>query len=273
MSRLDLSYHQNQCVRQAGKLMQATEMVYPGARVGVAVSGGVDSWVLLQTLLLRQRIVPFPFEIMALHVNPGFDPKSHAPLIPWLAERGLSGHIEVTQHGMRAHSSENRRRSSPCFYCAMLRRTSLFRLCQRYNLTHLAFGHTTEDLVSSFLMNAFQAGRIAGMSMKEPFFKGKLMVIRPLLTLEKPVIVKAAKQWDLPIWANDCPSAGKTHRQSLMDDLGIFCDGHKTRKKNLFNALGRWQLEQSMGRNASFSENTALSDEALPSDAGPRDKK
>lgn len=248
MSRLTLSHHQNQCVRQAGKLMQVTEMIHPGARIGVAVSGGVDSWVLLQTLLIRQRIVPFSFEIMALHVNPGFDPQSHAPLIPWLAERGISGHIEVTSHGARAHSAENRRRSSPCFYCAMLRRTSLFRLCQKYNLTHLAFGHTVEDLASNFLMNAFQAGRIAGMSMKEPFFKGKLMVIRPLLLVEKPTIIKAARQWDLPVWANDCPSAGKTHRQSLMDDLGVFCQGHKTRKKNFFNALGRWQLEQARQR-------------------------
>lgn len=245
MGRLSFSFHQSQCIRLAGKLMQSTSMIYPGARVGVAISGGVDSWVLLQTLLIRQRIVPFPFEIMALHVNPGFDARNHAPLVPWLTSHGVAGHIEVTRHGERAHSPENRRRSA-CFYCAMLRRKSLFRLCETYGLTHLAFGHTAEDLVSSFLMNAFQAGNIAGMSMKEPFFKGRLTVIRPLLLVEKKHILKAAEQWDLPVWSNPCPSAGKTHRQSLMDDLEIFCKGHKTRKRNLFNALGRWQLEQTL---------------------------
>lgn len=247
MSRLSLSYHQEHCVRSAGKLMQVTEMVHPGARIGVAVSGGVDSWVLLKTLLIRQRIVPFPFEVMALHVNPGFDRHNHAPLIPWLSANGLSGHIEVSDHGARAHSEENRRRS-PCFYCALLRRKSLFLMCQQYGLTHLAFGHTAEDLATSFLMNAFEAGNIMGMSMKEPFFEGRLTVIRPLLQVEKKYIIKAARQWDLPVWENPCPSAGKTSRKTLMDDLDTFCQGHKSRKRNFFNALGRWQLERTLNR-------------------------
>ncbi len=249
MSRLLFSYHQDQCVRSAGKLMQATGMLFPGARVGVAVSGGVDSWVLLQTLRIRQRIVPFPFEIMALHINPGFDPHNHAPLLPWLKREGVSAHIEVTDHGARAHSDENRRRST-CFYCALLRRKSLFKACQRYRLTHLAFGHTADDFVSSFVSNMFQAGNETGMSTKESFFGGDLTVIRPLLQVEKKHIIKAARQWELPVWSNPCPSAGTTHRQTLMDDLEIFCKGHPTRRRNFFNALGRWQFEQTLAAQA-----------------------
>ena len=57
----------------------------PGAKVGVAVSGGVDSWVLLEVLRRRQRIVPFRFDIMAIHLNPGFDAENHAPLVEYLA--------------------------------------------------------------------------------------------------------------------------------------------------------------------------------------------
>ena len=135
---MKLSYAQEVCVKAAGRAMQTTGMLEPGCRVGVAASGGVDSFVLLKVMQLRQRIVPFRFEFMALHVNPGFDPDNHRPLTEWLAAEGIAGHLEVSDHGPRGHSPENRR-NSPCFYCARLRRKRLFALCARYKLTHLPF--------------------------------------------------------------------------------------------------------------------------------------
>ena len=211
-----LSYAQQVCVKAAGKAMQSTGMLHPGGRGGVAVSGGVDSFVLLKVLQIRQRIVPFPFEIMALHLNPGFDPTNHAPLAEWLAREGIAGHLEVTDYGPRGHSDENLRNSA-CFYCARLRRKRLFALCREYHLTHLAFGHNNDDLVTNFLMNLVQTGKVAGMSMNEPFFGGALQVIRPLMLLPKAEIVRAARQWELPVFSNPCPSAGKTRRADMMD--------------------------------------------------------
>ena len=237
------SYAQEVCVKSAGKAMQQTGMIWPGCRIGVAVSGGVDSFVLLKVLQIRQRIVPFPFEIMALHLNPGFDPDNHAPLVDWLAREGIAGHLEVTDYGPRGHSEENLRNSA-CFYCARLRRKRLFSLCREYGLTHLAFGHTNDDLVSNFLMNLVQTGKVAGMSMNEPFFGGALRVIRPLMLLPKTEIMRAARQWELPVFSNPCPSAGKTRRADMMDVLDNMCAGSKVRRKNIFNGLARWQWEQ-----------------------------
>lgn len=245
MARLTFSYTQERCVRLAGKAMQHTNMITPGARVGVAVSGGMDSFALLKILQIRRRIVPFDFSLMALHINPGFAPQNHAPLLPWLAENGIAAHIETTDHGPRAHSEENRKRST-CFYCAMLRRKRLFELCRQYNLTHLAFGHNADDLVSSFMMNLCQTGRVEGMSMKEPFFGGLLTVIRPLLLIEKKLIKKAVAQWNLPLWSNPCPSASSTRRSEILEDVERLCEGHKARHANIFNGLGRWQLEIDM---------------------------
>lgn len=241
MAKEKLTYAQKQCVSAAGKLMQQTEMIYPGARIGVAMSGGMDSWVLMQTLLYRMRIVPFRFEVMALHLNPGFDPESHAPLLPWLQERGVPYHVEVTDHGPRGHSPENRN-NSPCFYCAMLRRTRLFELCRDYNLTHLAFGHNTDDLVGTFFMNLYEGGNVRGMSIKESFFGGKLMVIRPLMLVEKSVIKRALNAWELPLWDNPCPSAFDSRRKEVMDDFWELAKKNKGLKQNVFNALTRWQL-------------------------------
>ena len=208
----------------------------------------VDSWVLLEVLRRRQRIVPFRFDIMAIHLNPGFDAENHAPLVEYLAKHGVAGHIEVTDHGPRGHSPENRRNSA-CFYCAMLRRTRLFEVCQRYGLTHLAFGHNADDLVTTFFMNLVQNGRVEGMGMCDDFFKGALKVIRPLLLVEKPDIIKAARRWELPVWSNPCPSAGKTNRANFQAKIDALHGGDKMLKTNLFNGLCRWQLAQSESGN------------------------
>jgi len=241
MSREHLSYAQRMCVKSAGRSMQRANMIGPGARIGVAVSGGADSWVLLEVLRRRRSIVPFRYEIMALHLNPGFDPGNHAPLLDWLATRGVSGHVEITDHGPRGHSEENRKNSA-CFYCARLRRKRLFELCRQYNLSHLAFGHNADDLASTFFMNLFQNGRVDGLSMKDAFFQGRLMVIRPLILLEKSDITRAARQWGLPVWNNPCPSAGHTRRAEIEGFVRDVCSRSQLTKTNLFNGLRKWQL-------------------------------
>ncbi len=85
-------------------------------------------------------------------------------------------------------------------------------------------------------------------SIKEPFFGGRLAVIRPLLLVEKKYIRKAALQWRLPLWDNPCPSAGGTQRSAIMQDVERLCEGHKARRTNIFNALGRWQLGMNNGK-------------------------
>lgn len=247
MPREKYSYAQQVCIRGAGRAMQSTGMIGPGARVGVAVSGGMDSWALLKVLRIRQGIVPFDFEIMALHVNPGFDARSHEPLSEWLEKNGVDGRVELSDHGPRAHSEENRKKSA-CFYCAMLRRKRLFELCRENALTHLAFGHNADDLVGNFFMNLMQTGRVAGMSMSEPFFDGALQVIRPLLLVEKQYIAKAVARWELPVWSNPCPSAGNTRRAEIAGEISEMIKGRKWMRKNIYNGIGRWQHAQHLDK-------------------------
>lgn len=250
------SYAQEVCVKGAGKAMQQAGMLRPGCRVGVAVSGGVDSFVLLKTLHIRQRIVPFRFELMAIHLNPGFDARSHAALLPWLVRHGIPAHLEVTDFGPHAHSEENQRRS-PCFRCAWLRRKRLFELCAQYGLTHLALGHNADDLVETFFLNLARNGRVDGMSMNEPFFGGRLRLIRPLLLVEKKVIIKAARQWELPLWANVCPSAGHTARSGMRDTLEHLFAVARDSRRCIYNGLTRWQLEKNSRTSPPDASDTA----------------
>ncbi|MBN2141312.1 MAG: tRNA 2-thiocytidine biosynthesis TtcA family protein [Desulfovibrionaceae bacterium] len=240
-----LTFAQKKCVSTVGLAMHRTQMVRPGSRVGVAVSGGVDSFALLQILILRQAIVPFDLELMVLHVNPGFDRLSHLALAEFAARNGLAAHLEVTDFGPRAHSKENLKRS-PCFLCSRLRRKRLFDLCRRYRLSHLAFGHTADDLLDTFFMNLMQNGRVEGLSISEPFFNGRLQVVRPALLLEKGLLRTAARQWGLPIQENPCPSNGRTKRDQIHSWLARTWSGDKRIRNNLLNGLVRWQLDAAL---------------------------
>ncbi|MDQ7031510.1 MAG: tRNA 2-thiocytidine biosynthesis TtcA family protein [Desulfonauticus sp.] len=236
-----MTYAQKQVVGLCGKLMQSQDMLFPGARVGIALSGGVDSWTLLQVLIIRQKIVPFSFELMILHLNPGFDPNNHQPLLKWLDKNPMSAHVEITDFGPKAHSEQNKKKSA-CFLCAWNRRKRLFELCAQYHLTHLAFGHVLDDLVTNFFLNLIYNGKVEGMSPKESFFKGKLLVIRPLLAVEKKIIQSAAKQWKLPVWENPCPSAQNTNRTFLTQSISALAPNPRL-LKNIFRGIRKWQLD------------------------------
>lgn len=236
------AYAQQVCIKKSGLLLHRSSALWAGCRIGVAVSGGVDSMVLLKSLQIRRGILPFPIEIMAIHLNPGFKTDDHIELSAWLAAEGIASHIEITDYGPRAHSEENRKHS-PCFYCAWLRRKRLFDLCRKYRLTHLAFGHNADDMAATFLMNLLRNARIQGMGANEPFFNGNLRVIRPLLLVEKKYIRQAARQWRLPVWENACPSSGRTSRsgmEDLMTKIGEILPGSR---RSLCNGLCRWHLE------------------------------
>ena len=93
-------------------------------------------------------------------------------------------------------------------------------------------------------MNLCRNGRVDGMSMNEPFFGGKLHLIRPLLLVEKKYIIKAAKQWELPLWANACPSAGHTARSDMGETLKALYGVARDSRRCILNGLSRWQLEK-----------------------------
>ena len=241
--RKKLTFAQKKCLSKAGKLMLDKGMLRPGARIGVAVSGGMDSWVLLQVLSLHRRKLPFDVQFMLLHINPGFEPHNHAPLLAWAGQTGPAVHIEVSDMGPRAHSAENRK-NSPCFFCSWRRRKHLFDLVEKYNLTHLALGHTADDLVQTFFLNLFYQGRVEGLYAKESFFHGRFELIRPLLHVEKQLVRKAVRDWALPVWVNPCPSAHASKRSEVDQWLQSVWAGNATMRKSVYSALKRWEQSE-----------------------------
>lgn len=242
MSKL-YNYAQLHCIKSVGKIMHQTSMISDGARIGIAMSGGVDSYVLAKVLSIRKSILPFNIELLAIHLNPGFDVNNHLSLYEWLTSNGFASHIEVTDYGLKGHSADNFS-NSPCFFCARLRRKRLFELCDKYKLTHLALGHNAEDLVETFFLNLCRNGQVHGLSIIENMFKNKLSLIRPLLLIEKKYIIKAAKSWNLPVFANPCPSSGNSARSDMSKSLEHLYNISSNAKRCITNGLLRWEMSK-----------------------------
>lgn len=218
-----------------GRAINGYGLIEAGDRIAVAVSGGKDSLALLWLLRERLRRIPIHYELTALHVDLGFDPEPAARLEAFFRAEGFAHRIIKTDHGIRAHREENR--ENPCFLCARLRRATLFRAADEAGCGKIAFGHNRDDFIETFLINIFYGGQVSGMLPKQPFFAGKITVIRPLALFSADRVERFSRRFDLPVVENPCPSSAVNKRMEIRTMLNrIYAENSKVRG-NLYHAM------------------------------------
>ncbi|MFH1155001.1 MAG: ATP-binding protein [Pseudomonadota bacterium] len=224
-----------------GKAIQDYAMISHEDRILVGVSGGVDSLVLLEVLRDLREKAPLDFDLVPLHVDPGFE-NGFAQELSHHVSR-VTGHLKVdyTRHGVLAHSLENR--ENPCFLCSRLRRKRFFQIARQEGCNKIALGHTKDDLIETLFINMCFAGRIGTMKPSQSFFNNRVSMIRPLAYVEKTDILKFARIRDLPEFINPCPSAGFTKRASVRGFLDLLYKENPNVKGNLFRAMGRVETD------------------------------
>ncbi len=232
----------NRRVRQLlGKAICGYRLIEPGDRIAVAVSGGKDSLVLLWLLRERLARIPIHYELTAIHVDLGFDPQPAARLQRFFEREGFSHRIVSTGHGPRAHSEENR--ENPCFLCSRLRRTTLFQTAAELGCNKIALGHNQDDFIETLFINILYAGQVAAIVPRQPFFGGRLTVIRPLALFPAERVQRLAHRLQLPVVENPCPSQGRTRRWELRKWLtDLYASNDKVRG-NIFHAMSRVNAE------------------------------
>jgi tRNA 2-thiocytidine biosynthesis protein TtcA len=223
-----------------GKALHDYGMVQDGDRIAVGLSGGKDSWALLELLAqLRQR-APLTFELFPIHIDPGF-PDGPAETIVLFGRRlGFEVAVEHTDHGLVAHSEANR--ENPCFLCSRLRRKRLFEFADRMGCPKLALGHNKDDLIETLFLNVCYAGEISTMLPSQPFFNGGLTVIRPLAYADESSLRQYADEMGWPVKHNPCPSAGSSKRSEVKQMLHRLYESNSNIKGNIFRALRHVKL-------------------------------
>ena len=155
-------------------------LIEDGDRVMVGLSGGKDSWALMQTLdNLRQR-APIDFSLIAVNVDSGYKDFKHDVIAKTCEERGWEYRIEHTSIGdvMDDILDAN---ATPCSLCARLRRGVLYRIATEVGATKIALGHHLDDFIETLLLNLFFAGALKAMPARLVSDNGEHVVIRPLV--------------------------------------------------------------------------------------------
>ncbi|MBA3012477.1 MAG: tRNA 2-thiocytidine(32) synthetase TtcA [Proteobacteria bacterium] len=219
-----------------GKAIHDWSMIADKDRILVGVSGGKDSQTLLHVLFSLQKKAPVKFDIVPVHIDPGFEGSFAKDLEIYVEENFVPLQVEYTDYGLTAHSEENR--ENPCFLCARLRRNRLFKLAQEQGCKKIALGHNKDDIIETLFINMFYAGKIGTMKPRQSFFGGALAIIRPLAYVEKKDIVLFSNLFGMPEFVNNCPSANQTKREEIRRMLDALYKQNKNIKGNIFRAMG-----------------------------------
>jgi len=215
------------------------KMLGEGDRVLVGVSGGADSLTLIKLLTGPLLFVPKPEFIIAVYVDLGFEGvngNQSQCLGRYFQEEGVTHHIERTNIGPLAHSDYNRK-ASPCFLCSRLRRKRLFELARDYRCNKLALAHNKDDVIETLLLNIFFAREISTMVPYQTYFRGEFNLIRPLAYIEESLLKRFAKEAQLPVLENPCPTAENSKRKYIKDLLKQLEIDHRGLKENIFKSM------------------------------------
>lgn len=221
--------------KRIGQAMCDYSMLDDGDHVLVAVSGGIDSLVLLWILQYWQKKAPVRYGLHAVHIDMDIwssEMEKPSPL------KSLAKQMQII--GMDLHIEKSLPLTEElrgCFSCSKLRRKQLFDLASRLKCNKIAFGHHRDDLLETLFLNMFYSGNISTMVPKQELFSGRLSLIRPLAYLEKEEIVKIAEDVGLSAVSNLCPLAGDTRREEAQKILESIYEQIPGAKASLFASM------------------------------------
>jgi tRNA 2-thiocytidine biosynthesis protein TtcA len=224
-------------LRLAGQAIADYGMIAAGDRVMVCLSGGKDSYGLLDVLLELRSRAPVEFELVAVNLDqrhPGYP--GHV-LPQYLESRGIPYRIEVqdTYSIVKRVVPEG---DTMCGLCSRLRRGVLYRVAREIGATKIALGHHRDDILETFFLNLFFGGTMKAMSPKLRSDDGGHVVIRPLAYVREADLEAWAKLREFPIIPCDlCGSQETLQRKQVKQMLREWEKRHPGRTESMFRAL------------------------------------
>ncbi|MCE9665433.1 tRNA 2-thiocytidine(32) synthetase TtcA [Halomonas sp. M5N1S17] len=236
-ARREFNKLQKRLRRQAGNAIIDYGMIHEGDRVMVCLSGGKDSYTLLEILRNLQRNAPVNFSLVAVNLDqkqPGF-PEHVLPR--YLDAIGIDYHIleRDTYSVVREKTPEGK---TTCALCSRLRRGSLYGFAEEIGATKIALGHHREDILETLFLNLFFGGSLKAMPPKLLSDDGKNILIRPLAYCREADIAEFARLMQFPIIpCNLCGSQPNLQRQVVKEMLAEWEAKHPGRLETMFKAV------------------------------------
>lgn len=219
------------------RAIQEYDMIRPGDRVCVGVSGGKDSLALTIGLARLREYIGIPFELVAVSLDPQFGgvPTDYTRLeelfrsynVPFHVVRSNIGHVVF----------DVRKEPNPCALCAKMRRGLLHTTAKELGCNRVALGHHLDDAVETFYMNLWGEGRLGCFSPVSWLSRRELYLIRPMILATESQVQTAAASLSLPVVKSPCPVDGRTKRQDTKDFVSEMCARDPAFRQKMLGAL------------------------------------
>lgn len=221
----------------ARKAIQDYEMIAPGDRVLVGVSGGKDSVALAVILGRLRAYLGVPFEVVAVTLDPCFGgvQTDYSVLNELFSAEGIPHEIRRTDIGPVVF--DYRKEPNPCALCAKLRRGTLHTAAQELGCNKVALGHHLDDAIETFYMNLWREGRIGCFSPVTYLSRRNLTMIRPLVLATEAEVQSAVRRGKLPVVKSTCPADGRTVRQDTKQFVQEMVHKDPAFRQKTLNAL------------------------------------
>lgn len=220
--------------KKTGKIIYDYQLLKPNDKVLIALSGGKDSLILLESLAERKKSLPFKIELMAAHIhidNVGYKTNLNF-LKDFCNKRNVPFHVDHFNIDL-----EKDPRKSTCFICSWNRRKRIFELTKEFGCNKLAFGHHLDDALETLFMNMMYHGSISSLPQKFFMFEGRVEVIRPLLNIEEEELIKFAEIRNYPKDLKSCPHEDKTKREKTREIIELMQSHYNRSKLNIFRSM------------------------------------
>lgn len=257
-AKLEFNKLQKRLRREVGKAIADYAMIEDGDKVMVCLSGGKDSYGLLDLLMGLQKTAPIDFELVAVNLDqkqPGF-PEDILP--QYLTELGVPFHIleKDTYSIVTELISEDR---TYCSLCSRLRRGTLYGFAEEIGATKIALGHHRDDIMETLFLNLFYGGSLKAMPPKLLSDDKRNIVIRPLAYCAEADLEEYARLKEFPIIpCNLCGSQDNLQRQVIKEMLQNWQRQHPGRVESIFRAIGNVAPSQLMDRGLFDFQNLAI---------------
>lgn len=228
--------HKRLC-RLTGQAIGDYNMIEDGDKVMVCLSGGKDSYALLDILLTLRERAPIHFDIVAVNLDQKQPDFPQEVLPAYLEKRGVAYHIENqdTYSIVKRVVPEGK---TTCALCSRLRRGILYRVATELGATKIALGHHRDDILETFFLNMFFSGRLKGMPPKLQSDDGRQIVIRPLAYVKEADLARYAEVKQFPIIPCDlCGSQENLQRRQIKGLMREWEKKFPGRVDNIFSAL------------------------------------
>ena len=213
-------------------------MIEDGDRIMVCVSGGKDSYALLDLLLLLQRRAPVRFELLAVNVDQGWPGYRTDLIAEHLTARGVPYRMVRDDFATIVEANVPAAKT-PCSLCSRLRRGLLYNLAVELGCQKIALGHHMDDLIETLVLNLFFSGKLASMPAVLRSDDGRNIVIRPLAYVPEAMLVEYAAERAFPLVSCGCPACGlpEQKRQVVKQLLAQLEESDPGVKQNMLAAL------------------------------------